>query len=154
MGTWTGLRLRYPACAMSSARSRWRLAVAAGFAMSLLTPATALGLSTRSATTTTAVGDSILVATAKCHPDEHVISGGFRGPSGNVVLTSRRAGPRGWKVVTAFNSDEKLTAYAYCSKRSALTEHPSAIKTLAASDSFVTTAKSNFARGEFVYSGG
>jgi hypothetical protein len=75
-------------------------------------PALASALATRSATDTTPDADNGFSATANCHQDEHVVSGGFRLPGEGQVTVSRAKEERRWKVIA--DGEGPLTVFAYC----------------------------------------
>jgi hypothetical protein len=119
----------------------------------LVAPAGAMALSTHSATSTTPNGNGVLVATAKCGANEHVVSGGFKSPLGNAAIVSRAVHGDSW-TVHLYPESAPLTAYAYCAPKGRLSTSGHEARVTATKEGANYTATARCAAGEKVVSGG
>ncbi len=61
--------------------------------------------------------------TAKCSPDEHVVSGGYNSSLGSAAVASRATGKNGWTVELFPGETDKLTAFVYCARTGQILTH-------------------------------
>jgi hypothetical protein len=130
-----------------------RTAVVACMGAGLAAPSGAVALSTHSATVTTPNSAGVLVATAKCGANEHVVSGGFVTPQGTTQIVSRAVHGDMWTVHNLEAELGPLTAYAYCARDGQLSISTHTHKVTAVA-SVNTTATARCASGETLVSGG
>jgi hypothetical protein len=103
------------------------MAFVAASMLLLAAPASA-ALVERSATDTTANADNLLSATAKCHQDEHVISGGYESSPQATAVTSRAAKGEKWTAKVVEGDTPDLTVYAYCSEGRGVSRHDKTVR--------------------------
>lgn len=99
------------------------------------------GLSTHSASTRTKNSAGELVATAKCGPKQHVVSGGFKGPTGSVAAASAAVGAHSWTVHLYPGTAGRLTTYAYCAHKGRISTHKAQGTVVAAPANTVVAAR-------------
>lgn len=122
-------------------------------ATTLAAPGFAAALTTHSVTATAPNSAGILVATAKCGANEHVVSGGFKSRASSSAIVSRAVHGNSWTVHLS-PEVPPLTTYAYCARNGQLSLSRHVHKVTTSKEGVNTTASARCASGGTVASGG
>ncbi|HEY3944804.1 MAG TPA: hypothetical protein VGL78_06235 [Solirubrobacteraceae bacterium] len=137
------------------ARRMWRgrAVTVACMTTALAAPGSAVALTTHSVTATAPNSAGVLVATAKCGANEHVVSGGFKSHDFSSAIVSRAVEGNSW-TVHLYPESPPLTTYAYCAPNGQFSLSRHIHKVRVSRQGVNTTASARCASGERVASGG